>query len=64
MTGVLMRRDMTQRERHTQGECHVMMEVDIGVIQLQANNGKDLPIPEVQMTDCPLEVSERTVPCQ
>lgn len=38
----------TERERDTQGECHVMMEVDIGVIQLQANNGKDLPIPETK----------------
>ena len=36
MTGVLMRREETQRHRCIWGECHVMMEPEIEVLQLQA----------------------------
>ena len=35
MTSVLIRREETQRHSHARGTCHVMIEAEIEVLQLQ-----------------------------
>ena len=43
MSGILIRREDTERD--TEGECHVMTKVGIGVMQLQAKEHKELMPP-------------------
>ena len=61
MTGVLIRREYLDTE--TQGEHHVTMKAEIGMMHLQAKECQQPPEAGRGRKELPLEPSERAPPC-